>query len=325
MEDFLNNQRRQPGAAFSRELYRKLNASESARRRGVPTAAKVAVAAVAAAVSLGLVLGVPQVGAAAQDFLNLFRVKRITAIAVDPARLQALQNSSLDFKTLFADNVDVLKEPGEPQLVADAQRASALAGIPVRAPAALGEGVALSEIRVSGEGAARIKADTDKAAALLQALGITDITIPPALNGAQVTVRTPPVVTAVYRTARATIGLAQSRSPEIDLPPGVELAQLGEIGLRAIGMSAEDARRFAQTIDWNTTLLVPIPTNAATFREVDVRGAKGLLVQAGAASGGRPAGSPSLLLMWSEGDVVLALSGSGLSATDLLTFANALP
>lgn len=326
MEDYLNNQRKQPDAAFSHELYRKLNAADAPARRPASPALKITVAALAGAMSLGLLLGVPQVGSAAQSFLNLFRVKRITAIAVDPARLQALQGSSIDFKTLFADTIEIVKQPGEPQTAASAAQASALAGIPVRAPATLGEGVPLSEIVVSGEGIARMTADADKAAALLQALGITDVQVPAALNGAKVTITTPPVAAAMYRTARATIVLAQARSPEVDLPPGVDLAQLGEIGLRAVGMPADDARRFAQTIDWNSTLIMPIPVNAASFREVDVRGAKGLLVQANASGGnGRPAGGPNLLLTWSEGDVVFAMSGNGLSATDLLTFANALP
>jgi hypothetical protein len=113
--------------------------------------------------------------------------------------------------------------------------------------------------------------------------------------------------------------LLTARSPEVDLPPGVDLARLGEIGLRIVGMSPSEARRFAQSIDWHGTVLVPVPMQGGNFRQVEVRGNKALLVTIG--GGGDPNRRPDRedgsTLLWAEGDQVFILSGN-LSSEDML-------
>ena len=72
-------------------------------------------------------------------------------------------------------------------------------------------------------------------------------------------------------------------------------------------------------------MLVPVPSNASSFREVDVHGNKGLLVSTGQeASRGergrfRHAGSRC---MWSDGERVYALMTPNVSDVDLLRMAN---
>jgi hypothetical protein len=270
----------------------------------------------------------PAAQAVAQDFLNLFRVKRFTAVTVDPAVVARLEEGKLDFETLLGDSVETLKEPGQPATVASAEEASQLAGIPVRLPATVPAGYGLPEIQVQGEASLRFTADTARLQAILDTLGVADVTIPGQLNGAVVTVNKPPVVSVQYANGRNRIILVQARNPDISLPDGVRLADLGEIALRVAGMSADDARSFAQSIDWNTTLLVPIPANAASFRDVEVRGATGLLITSDRAAGSPAASGKDIpqgsVLMWSEGDTVFALSGNP-SGITLVDMANSLP
>ena len=80
----------------------------------------------------------------------------------------------------------------------------------------------------------------------------------------------------------------QSRSPEVSLPPGADLAQLGEIGLRILGLDATEAHRFAGSIDWHSTFLVPVPAKEAEFRQVQVNGHPALLVTAKPDAQARP-------------------------------------
>jgi hypothetical protein len=82
------------------------------------------------------------------------------------------------------------------------------------------------------------------------------------------------------------------------------------------GMSAEEARVFARNIDWRSTLLVPIPIEGGTFREVDVNGAKGLLVTTiqktqPEAKGRSGRSRRRSALLWSAGDKVFAVAGPG--------------
>jgi hypothetical protein len=45
-------------------------------------------------------------------------------------------------------------------------------------------------------------------------------------------------------------------------------------------MSSSDAHRSAQNIDWRTTMLIPIPPNATSFKEITIKGSTGLLIEA---------------------------------------------
>lgn len=90
MDDFLN-QNKPPRPEFARELYARLSAQETAQvkptRRAMSAGMRFVLTALAVALGVGVLLGTPQGSAAAQSFLNLFRVKRITAISFDPARI----------------------------------------------------------------------------------------------------------------------------------------------------------------------------------------------------------------------------------------------
>ncbi|HZV91125.1 MAG TPA: DUF4367 domain-containing protein, partial [Candidatus Nitrosocosmicus sp.] len=78
-----------------------------------------------------------------------------------------------------------------------------------------------------------------------------------------------------------------------------------------------------RTTDWRTTLLVPVPLNATTFRVVTVHGNSGLMI---VTTGDEPPppGKPQrkgVMVMWSAGDRVFCLRGN-LSAENMLQMAN---
>jgi hypothetical protein len=103
----------------------------------------------------------------------------------------------------------------------------------------------------------------------------------------------------------------------------VDLARLGEIALRVLGMNETDARRMAERTDWRTTLIVPVPVSAGSFRSVEVNGARGLLVTyQEPATADRPARHGAMLL-WSQNDDVFALSGN-LESEDLVQMATSI-
>jgi hypothetical protein len=331
MEDkFLSKYRRLPRAEFSKALYERIDRpmeNQASNTRATLMRWSPRLAVFAAVLVAGLIFFYPPAQATAQGFLDLFRVRRFSAIAVDPARLQQIQNTNIDFQGMIGKSVQKVKTPDSPALVADVAAATKAAGFAVRVPQTLPSGYSLQEIRVQGESIVNVTADTAKLQSLLDALQINDIKPPAKLNGAVITLRKPAMVMLSYTTGRDPVTLIQGPSPEVTLPAGVNLADLGEIGLRILGMSPNEAKQFASAIDWRTTLLVPVPTNSASFREVDVHGAKGVLITTGGTGGAsfRPADGARQrsLLIFSEGDMVYGLDG-GPVGTELVDMANSL-
>jgi len=138
-----------------------------------------------------------------------------------------------------------------------------------------------------------------------------------------VNVKMSPVVEQRFRNDRRRARLLQARSPEVGLPAGLDLPKLGEIGLRILGLDPSEARRIAQSTDWRSTMLVPVPGDVGSFRQVDVKGQKALLVTT---TGNTPDGRrrEGTLLLWSDGDMVYALAGN-LDSLDLMQMANSIP
>jgi hypothetical protein len=108
---------------------------------------------------------------------------------------------------------------------------------------------------------------------------------------------------------RPVVTLIEASTPEVAFPAGVDVAALGEIGLRLLGLSRTEAYRIAQTIDWRNTLLVPVPVSAASFRQVNIQGETALMIEANNSPRPNKAGmGGETVLMWSQQGVVYALT-----------------
>jgi hypothetical protein len=318
-DEFLKNLREDPRPEFARSLHERIDAPLPPKRSFALTAWRPALTWAGGLAALVLLFSFPGVRAAAQDFLDMFRIKRFVAVPFDPARLAKLKEDGVDLKHLLADDVEVLKEPGQPRQVASIAEAGDLVGIRPVEPTVFPKGTEAPEIRVKGEGRARLTADTAKLRLLLDALEVEDVEIPAQLDGAVVTIDVPAAIVMNYKRGGDGISFVQARSPEIALPEGVDLSQLGEIGLRITGMPADEAASFARSVDWHGTLLVPVPANAASFREVNVRGTTGLLITTGRAGPNRE--RHRSIVLWSDGGMVYALSG-GAAGVELVEMAN---
>lgn len=281
-----------------------------------------ALAAAVLVVAAVMVIALPPTRALAQDFLNLFRVKKFATISIDPARMKELDNLNIDTEKLVADNVQIIKEPGKPVTVGSVQEAGERAGFTVAVPSSLPNNAKL-QVSVQGEGAAILTANTAKLKELLDLVGINDVKIPAQLDGAKIHIAKPAAVILDYTFKNGEFTLMQSPSPEVELPQGVKLKQLGEIGLRVLGLPADQARDFADKVDWSSTFLIPIPANAAEVRQVTVNGADGLMMTSnGTARNSRsPMAQGEAVLLWANNGMVYAMHGNG-NSVDLLDTAN---
>jgi hypothetical protein len=231
-----------------------------------------------------------------------------TGVAFDPERLAKLPTSGLDLPQMIGQQVEVLKEPRQPVSYTTAEEAGVAAGLRVRTPAYLPPGFEFKSADVAGDGEIRFTANTANLRLLLDALAIGDVTIPDGVDGQPFQVRVPPVVHLTYgRTEHDRVMLTESRTPDISFPAGLDPAALGEIGLRILGLSRSEAYRIAQSVDWRTTLVVPVPVTAASFRQINIQGETALVIEANRRE--PHVEGPGTVILWSQQGVVYAVVG----------------
>jgi hypothetical protein len=332
-DQFLYNFRENPSPEFAERLRKKLSdqAAMTDPGRSLPIWQRPAAVVASAAAVFAIALSFPAVRTVAQQFLDLFRVQRFVAVSADPERIKQIAriaNEGFDVKSLLSQNVKVVKKPTERQRVESVAAAEQLTGLVVQLPTTLPRDVVQEEMVVVGEGALEFTADTTLLQDILDALALRDVQVPQQLNGAVVRVSLPPrVITKYQRNGMARALLVQAASPEISLPQGVHLPEIAEIALRILGMSLDEARRYAYSVDWHGTLLVPVPADVASFREVEVGTSQGLLIEESGQRSFGPSGrtrrEQGSMVLWSSNNKVFALSGT-INKRDLLQMASAI-
>jgi hypothetical protein len=83
-------------------------------------------------------------------------------------------------------------------------------------------------------------------------------------------------------------------------------------------MDAQEAHDFSQTVDWASTLVIPIPRNGASYEQVLVDGVTGNLIR-------RPTDdAPEYGLIWVKNGLIYAIGGLGNDWQQALDMANSL-
>lgn len=277
------------------------------------------------------------VRAAAGNFLSLFRVQQVTVIPVDTEAMNGMLANSSQLESFMANDVQ-FETNGESQVVSGVEEASQAAGFAVRLPDVPDKPM---KITVQPGGHASFTIDVKKLNALLEEIDRTDIQLPDSADGSIVELTAASAVLANYgdceidaevaRQAgydpdepntwaqRDCIAFAQTISPEVNAPDGLDMQALGTAFLQLVGMSEDDAADLAGKIDWATTLVLPIPSRQATATEVQVDGVTGTLIRSD--YGDDSAGEYSLV--WVKGEMVYMLTGRG-SGEDAVGLANTL-
>jgi hypothetical protein len=293
-------------------------------------------AGLAAVLALAFAFSFAPVRTWAGEFLGLFRVEQIQILPIDTTRLGLLTNDTTVVKQmgqLFAESVKVTHQPGKPVIAASLDEASALAGFTVRLlGAASGEPV----ITVQDGPSFEVVISRQRTQAFLDEAGRSDLVLPASVDGAKISVVIPTEATAAYgncpkdgdaepngpadfELVRSCVMLAQVPSPTVKTPPDLDIAALAELGLQFTGMTAEQAHAYSENVDWTTTLVIPMPRNASSTRQVDVDGVTGTLMTR-LADDGVP---QRYTLVWVKNHIINALSGFG-TTSDALTLASSI-
>jgi len=302
----------------------------------------------AGAVVVAILVSVNPVRTWAQRVLAMLRVQKIAVVTIDPTTLMTgSESDSRPYKLInqfIADNVVVTMDPGKPDIVADITEAAQLAGYPIRSIGSLG---APQSIEVNRETAFQMTINRDRIETLLDEVGRSDVRIPESANGALIAVHIPKTVISMYgdcpvrhryatsdtssqaealarrkmeRMARMNNNctyLVQAPSPTVSVPPELNMSEIAEAALQLAGMSPAEAHSFCQTVDWSSTMVVPIPRNTSAYETVSVDGVEGTLITETLPQGNRYS------LLWIKNGVIHSLAGHG-NASDALTLAASL-
>lgn len=321
MDDkFMEILRRDPDPKFADDLREKLHAQPQPHslRRVAPV--PVFAAGVAAAVIVAL-FAFPSVRVSAQAMLDLFRVRKFSAVKFDPSRFDKLKSTVKEDQALEVFDHEKLQDPGPPQIFTSLEPAAAAAGLPALKPSYLPFGLRADTVAVEGAAAMRLTVHEAKLTALLQSLNLSDVQVPAGIDGKSLEVRKPRILVQRFVNGNRHAALVQSQSPEVQVPAGLDVQRLGEIGLRILGLDASEARRVATATDWRSTLVVPVPLTASTFRQVTVHGQPGLLITTTAEpEGDRQGRQNGSICLWSENDRVFGMVGN-LSENEVLQMA----
>ncbi len=295
-------------------------------------------AGLAVIVVLVIGLSIPSGFAWAGQFLSLFRVQQVTVIPIDPTGLAALKNSPTvvqQVSELMTKSITWEKKPGEAIPASGAAEASKLAGFTVRLPTSPSSQPRLT---VQPGTAFEFTVDRARVQALLDESGHTDLVLPPSLDNAQISVNIPNAVSAAYGncpTSQATssklgaqvstgqqnpdcVILGEMPSPTINTPPDVNFQQLAQIGLEFTGMTPAQAQALSQNINWASTLVIPLPKNAATYQQVTVDGVSGVLILRA------PDDAPEYALIWVKDGIIYAIGGYGNNSAQAIDMANSM-
>lgn len=329
-DSFLNDLRESPSPEFAERLRTKLRSQPpAAAAQSASWLTSPLVISLASVVVFSALFTVPAVRASARAFLGLFRVANFVAVPVDSGRAEAigalLESKNLDLPKLIGEQVTILRDPGPVTTVTSVAAAASAIGASVSVPSVLpSDQLVMTRITVSGERAARVILDTERVQQVLDALSITNIEVSPALNGQSATIRIPPIVEIVWERGTDAaapsyrrVSFIQVQNPVVDLPEGIGLATFGEIGLRVLGFDALEARRLAGQIDWNSTLVVPVPPTVSDFWQIEINGARGLAME----TERKPGIPPIRIVLWSAGGRVFELLGL-YELNDMMAMAN---
>ncbi|MDW8144946.1 MAG: anti-sigma factor [Roseiflexaceae bacterium] len=259
-------------------------------------------------------LAFPPVRAVADQLLNVFRVQNVVFVPITRERIEQLQQLNFDKQTLFIAPPKQTSGSSEMRTVASLSEAAALVGFTPAQPALPGPRSS-AEFAVTDRSTFEFQVNVELARELLRLAGVNDVTLPDALGAAPIVAEMSPAVSARYVGDGYEVMLVQGVSPQVTLPAGVEMQQLGYAALRMLGMEPRQAAALAAQIDWRTTLVFPFPADISSLRQVSVGGSPGLLVS------GEHQGERRQSLYWQRGERFYVLAGRGLTVEAFLAMA----
>jgi hypothetical protein len=101
------------------------------------------------------------------------------------------------------------------------------------------------------------------------------------------------------------VRLREGPAPIVNVPGGLDVGGLAQIGLETAGMTPNQASDFLHTIDWKATLTLSVPRSLRSYEVVKVNDTNGTLLSMAGRRG------PGYALIWTKNGIVYSLTGFG--------------
>lgn len=258
----------------------------------------------------------------AQRLLATLRIQKVQTISLDFSSMDNAGNRNLRQALQQMISEKVVITTNENELSASSRdAASQLTGFPVRLISSRTDS---PNFRVSGAHAFQMTVDRARLQDILDQAGRPDLILPATLDGSMVSVQIPRGAEVRYGNCKSgaqpqtssssqaspvpaepCLALIQVPSPVVNYPSDLNLQQLAETGLQLAGMTPVQARQFCQTVDWKSTLVLPIPPMVRSYETVNINGIQGTLLH----FPGRD--HPSFALIWVDAGIIYNLIGWG--------------
>jgi hypothetical protein len=275
----------------------------------------------ALAVVVGLFSLAP-VRAFASNLLGIFRVERFIVVDISEERLEQIE-AALD-GSLFGEQ-EVLEDPGDPVEVGSVEEATALVGFSPRTPTDYGEPV---EIAVQGQLKVRYTPDVEGLRDVFATLDVDPDLLPENIDGQPFDFTLPPAVMMAYDVPEneedIDFILMQVPSPTTDGPSDVDMQAIGQAMLQVLGMSPQEAARLGESVDWTSTLVLPITPDLATVQEISVDGTTGLMFDSGWMEAEGDDWDRNMTLLWQKDGIINVITSHYGDTSRLLDFAGTL-
>ncbi|MBW5470160.1 zf-HC2 domain-containing protein [Brevibacillus formosus] len=273
-----------------------------------------------AAAVLAVSLSFPQVQAAANDFLSIFRMDKVEFVKVTQEDMQELEQWIANgnwgetelpgIGKIWMDKND--KEKLEQRSYYYNNKESAeKAG--VKLPQ-LPQDVTVDSVDIQSPFTMHMEIDADRANKLLAQLQV-EARFDEKLSGKRFSLKIPQMQQVRMLVGKDNISYFVVGAPELSAPEGVDLAQLRETLLALPFIPDQVKKQMISIEDWQHTLPVPYMADGESkMKEVKVNGQNGMLIT----------GKYNAHLMWQQDGQIHMLEGSEKSADGLLDFANQL-
>jgi hypothetical protein len=258
------------------------------------------------------------VRAAASQLLAVFRLENIVILPVSVQDFERLEDASYELgEDFFPGEMEMLSEPGEAQFPETLAEASDLAGYAVRSPTTHPDP---TTITVNEGATARYTPDLEAIQLLFEAADLSPDLVPPEIDGQTFEFSTSSIVTqSWFEEEEEFLTVAQMPSPTAEFPDEVDEDALGMAMLQLMGLSPEEAAALSATIDWSSTLVLPLPADQLTYEPVTVDGSDGFVLT--------PSSDDSeitgLAVLWQKDGMVYFVAASG-DTGRLLSIANSM-
>ena len=259
-----------------------------------------------------------------QGFLASLRIAKPDTVNA-PSPLGSNPNGQLKdaIAEMISDKVSITLDESD-QSVSSLEAAAKLAGFGPLLLRARNDSPAWT---VAGAHASEMIVNRAQMLTIFAEAGKTTVQLPQSLDGAKVTIQTPRSVRSRYGNCPAPVAntlqnqiqgppppstdngdcviLLESPVSSVDIPSGLDMEPLLEIGLELSGMSPNQALVFEKTIDWKSSMGLSMPRFLRSYDSVEVNGTRGILLNTGGRRG------PTYQLIWAKNGMVYSLSGFG--------------